>query len=141
MGRSTEPSTEVFNEILALNSVGGDREFLTEIIGLIQAAWPTLLAEIRGGMAMGDIAAVQRSARLAKAAARNVSASRAYECALQLEMMTNMGDLSAAQRAIASLEQEVERLQSVLPAFLTGRVGERATPRVGRPTLPSTNRT
>jgi HPt (histidine-containing phosphotransfer) domain-containing protein len=124
MGRSTEPSTEVFNEILALNSVGGDREFLTEIIGLIQAAWPTLLAEIRGGMAMGDIAAVQRSARLAKAAARNVSASRAYECALQLEMMTNMGDLSAAQRAIASLEQEVERLQSVLPAFLTAEYSQ-----------------
>ena len=124
MGRSTEPSTEVFNEILALNSVGGDREFLTEIIGLIQAAWPTLLAEIRGGMAMGDIAAVQRSARLAKAAARNVSASRAYECALQLEMMTNMGDLSAAQRAIASLEQEVERFQSVLPAFLTAEYSQ-----------------
>jgi HPt (histidine-containing phosphotransfer) domain-containing protein len=119
-----EPNAEVFNEILALNSVGGDREFLAEIVGLVQAAWPTLLADIRGGMAMGDLTAVQRATRLAKAAARNVSASRAYESALQLEAVTTLGDLRAAQRASASLEQEVERLQSVLPTFLTAEYSQ-----------------
>ena len=124
MGQSMEPNAEVFNEILALNSVGGDREFLAEIVGLVQAAWPTLLADIRGGMAMGDLTAVQRATRLAKAAARNVSASRAYESALQLEAVTTLGDLRAAQRASASLEQEVERLQSVLPTFLTAEYSQ-----------------
>ena len=124
MGDSIEPNAEVFNETQALNSVGGDREFLAEIVGLVQAAWPTLLADIRGGMAMGDLTAVQRATRLAKAAARSVAASRAYESALQLEAVTIRGDLSAAQRASASLEQEVERLQSVLPAFLTAEYSQ-----------------
>jgi HPt (histidine-containing phosphotransfer) domain-containing protein len=105
---------EVFDVTLALNSVGGDSEFLTEVVGLIRAAWPTLLADIRRSLAMGDIGAVERTARLAKAAARNVSAKRAYDSAVQLETLIGMRDLPAAQRASTTLEQEVERLQMVL---------------------------
>lgn len=67
---------------------------------------------------MGDLPAVKRTARLAKAAAHYVSARGAYESALQLEAMIAMGDWRAAQRAEAHLEKEVERLQSVLPAFV-----------------------
>jgi HPt (histidine-containing phosphotransfer) domain-containing protein len=63
---------------------------------------------------MGDIGAVERTARLAKAAARNVSAKRAYDSAVQLETLIGMRDLPAAQRASTTLEQEVERLQMVL---------------------------
>jgi hypothetical protein len=48
MGLSIEPNADVFDETQALNSVGGDREFLGEIVGLVKAAWPTLLADIRG---------------------------------------------------------------------------------------------
>jgi HPt (histidine-containing phosphotransfer) domain-containing protein len=105
---------EVFDAALALSSVGGDSEFLAELVGLIRAAWPTLLADIRQAMALGDLPAVERTARLAKAAARNVSAKRAYDSALHLETMISVRDLRAAQGASMSLEQEVERLQLVL---------------------------
>jgi HPt (histidine-containing phosphotransfer) domain-containing protein len=117
MEKAKEQGSEVLDEALALSCVGGDTEFLAELIGLVQAAWPSLLADIRGGMAMGDLPAVERTARLAKAAAHCVSARRTYESALQLETMITMGDLPAAQRASARLEQEVERLQSALPTF------------------------
>ncbi len=110
-----EQHAEVFNEALALRSVGGDREFLAEVVGLVQAAWPSLLADIREGMARGNLVAVGITARLAKAAARNVSAKRVYESAVQLEAMAAIGNLEAAQGASKSLEREVERLQSVLP--------------------------
>ena len=105
---------EVFDAALALSSVGGDSEFLTELVGLIRAAWPTLLADIRQALSLGDLPAVERTARLAKAAARNVSAKRAYDSAVQLETLIGMRDLPAAQRASTTLEQEVERLQMVL---------------------------
>ena len=111
---TTEQYAEVFDVGLALSSVGGDREFLTEVAGLMQAAWPTLLADIREGMARGDLPAVQAAARLAQAAARNVSAKRAYESARQLETMIGMGDLRAALRASEGLEQEVEMLRFCL---------------------------
>lgn len=105
---------EVFDAALALSSVGGDSEFLTEVVGLIRAAWPTLLADIRQALSLGDLPAVERTARLAKAAARNVSAKRAYDSAVQLETLIGMRDLPAAQRASTTLEQEVETLQTVL---------------------------
>ena len=46
MLETTVRHAEVFDATLALNSVGGDSEFLTELVGLIRAAWPTLLADI-----------------------------------------------------------------------------------------------
>jgi HPt (histidine-containing phosphotransfer) domain-containing protein len=109
-----ERYSEVFDEALALSSAGGDREFLAEVVGLIQAAWPTLLADIREGLARGDLDAVETTARLAKAAARNVSARRTYASALQLQTMASKGDLQAAQLASVILEQEVETLQLAL---------------------------
>ena len=105
---------EVFNVSLALSSVGGDQEFLTELVGLTQAAWPTLVADLRNGIAQKDLHAVETTARLAKAAARNVSAKRAYESALELEAIACKGDLPAAQGAVTTLEREVELLQSFL---------------------------
>ena len=114
MPETTDRHAEVFDEAMALSKVGGDREFLAELVGLVQAAWPALLADIREEMALGDHPAVGRTARLAKAAARYVSAQRAYDSAAHLEAMIGMGDLRAAQSARTSLEQEVERLQMVL---------------------------
>jgi HPt (histidine-containing phosphotransfer) domain-containing protein len=114
MGNPAEPNIEIFNLTQALQSVGGDWEFLTEIAGLVQAAWPTLLSDLKESIARGDVRGVETRARLAKAAARNVSASRTYECALEIEAMTAKGDLLAAQEAIAKLEEEATLLQLAL---------------------------
>ena len=115
--KTMEQYAEVFDESQALRSVGGDRQFLAEVIGLMQAAWPTLLADIREGLARADLCAVEATARLAKAAARNLAARRAYASALELETMAGKGDFQAAQRARARLEQEVEILQLALSAL------------------------
>ena len=114
MGKAVEINTDVFNLTLALQSVGGDWDFLTEVAGLVQAAWPTLLADLKESMAKGDLRAVETRARLAKAAARNVSASRTYECAREIEAMTAKGDLPAAQEAMAKLEEEATLLRLAL---------------------------
>ena len=109
-----EKYPDVFDLGVALSGVGGDYEFLTEIVGLAQAAWPTLLANIQRGMASGDLRAVETAARLAKVAAQNVSAKRAYESALQLETRARKGDLTAVRSASVDLEREVEMLRVFL---------------------------
>lgn len=81
MVETTEQYREIFDAGEALSSVGGDAEYLTEVVGLMQAAWPTLLADIRKGMARRDLRAVEVTARLARAAAQNVAAKRAYASA------------------------------------------------------------
>ncbi len=75
------------------------------------------MTDIRSGIAWGDLRTVETTARLAKAAARNVSAKRAYESALQLEAMARMGDVPAVQRASVELEREVEMLRIFLAAL------------------------
>jgi len=117
MMETTEKYPEVFDMGLALSNVGGDHEFLAELVGLTQAALPTLLTDIRSGMAQGDLRAVEMKARLAKAAAQNVSAKRTYESALQLEAMAREGDLPAVQSAGVDLEREVELLRLFLAAL------------------------
>ena len=106
--------SEVFDVDMALSSVGGDQEFLTEVAGLVRAAWPTLLADMKQGIVVGDLRAVKARARLAKAAARNVSAKRAYECAHHLGTVAGNGDLQATQEAVKRLEREAERLRVAL---------------------------
>jgi hypothetical protein len=118
MLETIEQNAEVFDVGEALKSVGGDREYLTEVVGLTQAAWPTLLTDIRNGVSRGDLGAVETGARLAKAAALNVSAKRAYKCALQLYRIACKRDLQAALSAIAALEQEVEMLRFRLAALV-----------------------
>jgi HPt (histidine-containing phosphotransfer) domain-containing protein len=118
MMETAEKYSDVFDVGSALSSVGGDREFLAELVGLIQAAWPTLLADIRDGMARGDLRTVESAARLGQAAARNVSAKRAYESALQLEALARRGDLPAVESAGVDLEREVELLRFFLAALL-----------------------
>jgi HPt (histidine-containing phosphotransfer) domain-containing protein len=117
---TAEKYPDVFDLGLALSSVGGDHEFLTELVGLAQAAWPTLLAKIQSGMARGDLHAVETAAHLAKVAAQNVSAKRAYESALQLEATARQGDLHAVQSASMELEREVDLLRSFLATFSDG---------------------
>jgi len=68
MEGTTNQYTEVFDMGLALNSVGGDEEFLAEVVGLTQAAWPTLLTEMREAISRGDLRAVETGAPLAMAA-------------------------------------------------------------------------
>jgi HPt (histidine-containing phosphotransfer) domain-containing protein len=109
-----EENSEVLDRTLALASVGGDREFLSEVAGLVQAAWPTLLSDVSQALAAGDLDAVEGTARLVKAAARNVSAARAYVSAVRLEAAAHGGKLEAARAAGLQLEQEVEKLRAAL---------------------------
>ena len=114
MPESANQYAEYFSVSDALRSVGGDVEYLSEVVGLTQAAWPTLLNDLRNGVARGDLRAVETGARLAKAAARNVSAKRVYECAMRLWATACKGDWQAVRNASAALEREVEMLRSCL---------------------------
>jgi hypothetical protein len=110
-------NSEVLDSAAALASVGGDPEFLCEIVGLIQAAWPTLLDYIRQDIAAGDLHALEADARLARAAAQYVSARRAYLAALQLQFLAMQRDLEGAKRISENLEEAVAKLQPVLSSL------------------------
>jgi len=108
---------EVFDMGQALSSVGGDEQFLHELAGIIRAAWPTLLADIRQGLERRDLGAVAAKAHLAQVGAQSLSARRTYQSALQLEAAARKGDLPAAQSGFVNLEHEVKLLCFFLNAL------------------------
>jgi HPt (histidine-containing phosphotransfer) domain-containing protein len=116
-----EQNSEVFDSSSALASVGGDVEFLQEIAGLVRAAWPALLSDIREDLAAGDFSDLEANARLARAAAGYVAAGRAGTAATQLQTTVVRRDWAGAKRAIEDLEGEVAKLQSALSILRTPR--------------------
>lgn len=105
-----EPASEVFDLRYALSALGEDREFLIELAGLFQAAWPTLRTDIREALAAGQLRIVEKSAQLVEAAARNISAKKVCESARCLQTLAHQGALDPARSAGVSLEHEVEKL-------------------------------
>ena len=114
-----KPELAVLHPASALASVGGDADSLIEIAGLVRAAWPTLLSNLRKDLAAANFGALEADARLTRVAAEYVAAGRAYLAALQLQVMALHRDLDGARRATENLEGEVTKLQTALAALQT----------------------
>jgi hypothetical protein len=108
-----EGNEEVFNSALAMASVDGDQEFLGELAGITEAAWPTLRSDIREALAGGDLQGAQKGAHLVRVMVQNLFARRAYLAAFLLETMAGVGELEGARQAIGCLEKEMDRLKPI----------------------------
>lgn len=106
--------TEIFDLKEAMDSVDGDQEFFKEIVGLFLESCPEQLAAIRDAIARVDSKALERAAHSLKNQVGPFCAKRAFEAALQLEIMGRGGDLAQAQEGYAVLEKEIERVKLAL---------------------------
>jgi hypothetical protein len=93
----------------ALAAVGGDRVFLAELAGILRAACPTLLEDMRASFAAGNLPATGHAARLLRVAAESVAARRIASSALALETIVGQKCPEAVGEAYWTLRQEVEQ--------------------------------
>ena|SRR5215831_3713981 len=107
-------ATDVLDRSRALAAVGGDTGFLAELVGIFEAACPTLLERIQRALAAGDLVAAAVAARLLKTVAENVSAKRVASVALECELLSRQKSVAEAQAAHRALLQEIERIQPLL---------------------------
>lgn len=114
----------IMNEEEVLDLCGGDRALLSELARIFLAESPKMLAAIRLGVAESDASAVHFAAHALKGSVGNFSATTVFEAARVLEEMGRQEDLSEAVAAVATLEQELARLQPVLTAFAAERPPE-----------------
>jgi HPt (histidine-containing phosphotransfer) domain-containing protein len=112
-----EQSQEILDRTAALAGVGGDLEFLSELLGIFRAASPTLLHDIREALVKGDLTALAYAAHLVRITAQNVAARRVYLAATLLEKMATCGQLEGARQASSRLEEEMDELKSLLTAL------------------------
>ena len=112
---SGEPGRSgVLDRAALFERIDGDRDLLVEIVGAFLKDCPRLVAAIREAVAQGDAKTLERTAHALKGSVSNFAAQAATAAAERLEQMGREGNLSQATEGYALLEQEMERLQSLL---------------------------
>ena len=81
-------------------SVGGDAEFVGEVVDAYLADAPLQLEAMRTALAAGDLVALGRAAHTLKGNSRNVGASTLAEVARRVEEQARAGDASEAAEGI-----------------------------------------
>jgi len=109
---ATAPVVHVAESLLA--RVGGSREMLEEIIGLFLEDSPKLMDSIRQALSAGDGDAAYRGAHTLKGSAGNFDAHVAVALAQRLEARAREGNIDAAKSVFASLEHEMQILETNL---------------------------
>jgi HPt (histidine-containing phosphotransfer) domain-containing protein len=94
-----------------LARVEGDRSLLAELVDIVRAEYPRLLAKLHRSLEDGDATGVQEAAHAIKGTVGNFGGRAASEAAYVLEAMGREGVLTDAGAGVARLEQEVDELQ------------------------------
>jgi HPt (histidine-containing phosphotransfer) domain-containing protein len=117
----TKLPSESWDPALALDSVGGDEEFLSELAGIFSAACPALLKSLEDAIAAGDLLSAADTAHLIWGAARTLSATGVKQTALAVEVMARRNETDGIIGACSELREEAGRLLAALAVFRKGR--------------------
>ena len=98
----------------ALTRLGGDREFLKELLDIYAEDMTERIASLKTALDAGDMAAIERLGHAAKGSSANLSLPALREEAAALELAGKTGDRPGAQARLAALESEFLRLRDHL---------------------------
>jgi signal transduction histidine kinase/CheY-like chemotaxis protein len=109
---------QVFDHVAALARTGGNMPLLRQMIDLVLADCPTLLAQIRTAVAAEDYIALERTAHRLKGSAANLSASRVVAVAQRLEHMGHETNIADADVVFIELEGEILHLENAMKSLV-----------------------
>jgi CheY-like chemotaxis protein/HPt (histidine-containing phosphotransfer) domain-containing protein len=99
-------------------SVGGDADFVGEVVDAYLADAPIQLEAMRAALAAGDLVALGRAAHTLKGNSRNVGASNLAEVARRIEEQARAGD---ATEAAERIDAAADAFGAVVAALATAR--------------------
>lgn len=120
---------DCWDQSRALDSVGGDEEFLSELADIFSTACPILLKSLEESVTAKSSFSLADTAQLLGRAAGNLAATRVTEAALVVETMARRNHLDDIGSACNVLRQEAQRLLDALGGFKRARSGYRGTRR------------
>jgi HPt (histidine-containing phosphotransfer) domain-containing protein len=104
--------------------VGGEFEYLEELIDSFLEDAPQLLSELENSIAGGAVATVRRLAHSLKSNGADFGAVVFAGLCKDLEMLATSGQLDGADRLASQLQAEYVRIQTALEAVRrTGKLG------------------
>ena len=112
---------DIINKTELLEEIDGDWEFLEESVEMLMEDAPTLLTEIKNGLAAKDAEAIWQNAHTLKSMVGNFFAKRSFDAAYRVETLGRNGDISEVDMVILILEIEIQQLISALRDFLENK--------------------
>lgn len=100
-----------------LDSVGGDGEFLSELLATYFEDSPQLFTNMRESLSRGDAEEFRRAAHSLKSNSANFGAMNLSRKAKALEDMGNSNDLQEAGESLKDAEAEYAKVKSALEAI------------------------
>lgn len=94
--------------------VGGDDDFMRELIDTFIASGEATLARITQALPAGDLSVLRSAAHSLKGAAANCRAGRLAACAEALEQSAANADHAGCQAAAAQIREEFQRTTTFL---------------------------
>jgi HPt (histidine-containing phosphotransfer) domain-containing protein len=98
----------------ALDRIGGDEEFLNELLALYDEEFTAKKRGLAEAIARRDAARIRESGHALKGSSANLSLPGLQEAAYALEKAGAAGDIAAAEKAFVRLEREYARLKAFL---------------------------
>jgi PAS domain S-box-containing protein len=123
LARSQTPADPSFDPDDVLARVEGNRELLAELVGILRAESPRLLATLREKVEAGDARGLQEAAHAIKGTVGNFGGHAASEAARVLEVMGKDGVLTGAGAGVVRLEAAVAELERNLVRMGEGAPG------------------
>lgn len=97
-----------------MDSVGGDAEFIAELIDTYVVDAPEQVDALKASLAASDIQGLVRPAHTLKSASASLGALGLAERCRQLELAANAGSLEGAADSIEGIAAELERVMTAL---------------------------
>jgi PAS domain S-box-containing protein len=113
-----EPGGAGIDRESALARVGGDWNFLREVVATFRESYPRLLAQAGEAVRAQDVSTLKRSAHTLKGLVGSFGEHPAVQAARELERMGRDGNLLHAVDGLAALEREIGRLNADLTTLL-----------------------
>ena len=104
----------------AMQTVGGDRSLLAELIRAYLEEAPKNLATLETALHEGDAVTFRRAAHTIKASMRYFCFQRGFDLAFDLEKLGAEGELSKASEGVANLKALMDQLPPILVDYLQG---------------------
>ena len=98
----------------------GERDFVTELIGIFSEDLTNRLVEINAGLQAGDADRVRQAAHALKGASGELGANRMREICSRLELSAAGGSIAAAPAMARELEEEALHVRAALATHCVG---------------------
>lgn len=98
----------------ALERIGGDEEFLNELLQIYREEFTRRYAELEKAIEEKDFQSIKENGHSLKGASANLSLPALREAAYEMEMAGKNQDLTSAKNALIKLKDEFDRLEKFL---------------------------